>query len=219
VYEALLRGNLSYRFPHTWDVHSSADSIEIVPATRPNGLIGWFVALAVIAFIGGNLWLLFSEPFSRKELAYLGVAGVSLSQLFFAAVVNHAYLKERQLGPIFLMSPASRKVTLPRMAESFPFERIVRWEIVHGAWISPKNGTACTSGNICELQMIVRVEVDKEEGIPVIGAMSKTDRKFRMVADAVSSMMGLPLIETKISRPVNWLRKKLMNPFRSKETE
>jgi hypothetical protein len=189
-----LTGKFWYDLPHYWEMVSTDNSIEIVPAKAPRGTIIAFVVLGLLVLAGVGIFLLFQPGFPEK--VWLLVGGIGVSLVFIVAIpafILFKYSIEQARGPILSVSFVEKEVHLHRENRSWPFDKIVRWEIVRGAWIrgEEKHKGPRLFDDISELQMIVKNDAGNESAWPVIGG--STNISFKTAAGEIAKKMNLPL--------------------------
>jgi hypothetical protein len=190
-----LTGKFWYDLPHYWEMFSTDDSLEIVPAKTPRGLIIGLVVLGLLVLTGVGTFLLWQPGFPDK--GWLLVGGIGLSLVFIVAVpalIHIKYYIEQARGPILSISFVDKEVHLHRENRSWPFDNIVRWEIVRGAWVrgEGKHKEPHLFDDISELQMIVKNDAGNESAWPVVGG--STNVSFRTAAGEIAKKMNLPLV-------------------------
>ena len=108
--------------------------------------------------------------------------------------VRMEFTKEQARGSILVISFARKEVCSPRTGKMWPFARIVRWDIVYGAWVRKSyNGKPMPCPDIIsELQMVFENDNKEQSAWPVIGVMGRDHRLFT-VARRIAKRMDLPL--------------------------
>lgn len=190
-----LSGVLSYGLPHYWEVVDTEESIEIIPAKMPYGLMAYFVLLGLAVAVGTPLILSRMADFPDKGWAIFGGVGVGLGLVLVSLILRATFGYAQTRGPILAISFADKEVCLPREGKSLPFENIVRWEIVYGAWVRKTGGKPFLfADEISELQMIVKNDEEGMSAYAIVGASWRYDKQFGEAANTIARRMNLPLV-------------------------
>jgi hypothetical protein len=188
-----LSGTLLYGPPHSWRIVDRKESLEIVPAAFAGRM---FLYLAIIGF-----GLIVAAQLLLKNVLGLPIWWSALAASAMASSMIIAYLlmralfaRQHHLGPFLVISFTDRTVYLPRHGRSWPFDKIVGWEIVRGAWVRESDGQAYLFPDvISEMQVVVQNGSDERSAWPVIGALGHLDHKLISAADTIARRMALPL--------------------------
>lgn len=188
-----LSGTLWYGAPLCWQIDENDETLDIVPADAPCGLMAFFVVLGLIALIGALSIVCLHPEFPDKGWVLFGGVGLALTMSLAAFLVWVGYTRNQARGPIFQTSLAAKEVRLPREGKVWPYDKIVRLEIVYGAWVRGASKQPHLFDYISELQMIVRNDAGDLSAWPIIGAPWRYPKEFGAIANAVARKMGLPL--------------------------
>ncbi len=197
-----LSGRLSYASPTYWRMACAEDSIEIIPARTPNGATVCLISLGLV-FLAGTQFALSRLPaFPQKPFAELISIGVALTLIVGSVLIRATYIREQARGPTMVISFARREVCLPREHKSWPFDSVVRWEVVWGQWIrGPDRKPNLYHEQVAELQMIFKDDKGEERAWPIIGTPGPPGRTYFQddilaVARRIAKGMELPLLLT-----------------------
>jgi hypothetical protein len=203
-----LSGRLWYSLPSYWEVADTDESIEIIPAKTPRGLMVYFAVLGLIVVAGTQLVLSRLPAFTDKGWATVLSIGVALSMMLLCVFLRVTCAREQARGPILVISFAKKEICLPRAGKAWPFDSIVRWEIVYGAWVRGSGKYAkphLFPDVISELQMVVENDNGEKNAWPIIGAGGRPGSwRYRpnllTVADKIAKRTELPLLVTREER-------------------
>jgi hypothetical protein len=197
-----LSGKLWYGPPHPWQFISTVGSVEIVPASTPRGLIAYFFVLGVLALTALPLAL---RWFPNFDVGRWWWAFVALACTFFFAgtFVQMKFATERRRGTIMRISVLSKEVQLFIADQTWPFDRIVRWEIISGAKVLGEYGKLHSFADvISELQVVVDNFNGDQCAWPIIGSLGRNDQTLNTIAEAFAQMTAAPLVMTSVSDPI-----------------
>lgn len=199
-----LSGTLSYGSPRYWELVDTEESIEIVPAKTPYGLMTGFVMLGLAVIVGTQLVLYMLPHFPDKGVATLASFGVALSFIVVCAILKSTFAKAQARGPTLMISFAKKEVCLLRENRVWPFDRVVQWEIVYGTWVRGEHGKPFLfSQEIAELQMVVDNGNGEKSAWPIVGGRGPRGSDLLLAAKSIAMKMKLPLLVTEVVGP-NW---------------
>ncbi len=173
-----LSGTLYYGPPHPWKLLYTKESIEIVPAKTPRGAMAASAILGLAVGAGVLAFLFCTPSFPEKWIAAACGTVVALGlAILIPAIIATGFARAQTRGPTLVISFLKREVSLPREGKTWLFDRILRWEIVHGSWVRGSCGKPhLFQDNIGELQMVVANDDGKESARPIVGCLWPTFR-------------------------------------------
>ncbi len=192
-----LSGVLWYGPPHRWEIINTEDGIQIIPAKTPRGLMMFFVILGLAIVAGTQLVMIWQVNFPDKGLALLGSVVVALGLIIGCIFLHVTFSREQARGPILVISLLKKEAYLPREGKSWPFDRILNWEIVHGTWVRVEHEKPKLFDEVSELQMVIMNDTGEKSAWPIIGAMGRHDRVLYAAAEKIAMKTNLPLLVTK----------------------
>jgi hypothetical protein len=195
-----LSGKLWYGPPYYWEVADTKESIEIISAKSPYGLMVFFALLGLVVMAGTQLVLSRLPAFPDKGWATVGSVGVALALILACVFLHVTFSREQDRGPTLIISFARKEVRLPRVGKSWTFDNIVRWEIVHGAWVRRGNPHLFPDV-ISELQVVVENDNGEKSAWPIIGALGRHNRTLYAAANRIAMKMELQLVVTREGGP------------------
>lgn len=184
-----LSGKLWYGPPHRWEVKRDSQGVEILPVASLRGLVLYFVSLAVLSVVA--IPFLNMMPQISTWLAIGAGTGLALTFLIFAFAIKEAASREWRRGPILQIPIAEQRVRLPRIDQSWPLNRVLRWEIVYGCQL---RGNRTFGDYISELQMIIEEDDGRLSVWPIIGALGRNDRHLVAAVREIAESTGLPCV-------------------------
>lgn len=190
-----LSGALWYGPPHYWEMVTTGDVLEIMPARDPRGLILVVRIGALAALVIAPLLLWMFPGLLDKSGVLVGGVVVALAWYLCSICLRVTFRGERARGPILTISLSSKEMQLPRAHRSWAFASVVRWQIVHGIRAGTRcEGSGVTHELIAELQAVIQDEDLRRTAWPVIGALGKNDHDLHLVANTIAEKTGIPLV-------------------------
>ncbi len=202
-----LSGTLYYGLPHPWKLMDAAESIEIVPAETPRGMMACFAVLGLAAGAGVLAFLFCTPSFPEKWIPAVIGAGVALGlAILIPAIAAAGFARAQSRGPTLVISFLKKEVSLPREGKTWPFDRILRLEIVYGSWVRGSCGKPYLfSDRIGELQMVVASDDGKESAWSIVGnqwpIFGAHATALFAAATVIATRMKLPMAVIEVEGP------------------
>jgi len=186
-----LTGKFWYSHPVTWTMLCNDHGLSLLPAPLPRGLVGFFLALAVIVGFG-------SIPIALFATGKLGLAvliGLTFAVAFAlgAQFVRYKHASQQRLGPMLEVSTAGSEIRLPRERRCWTLHDIVRWEVLSGTRVWRKGQEPIVFDDISELHLVVSNSDGSEEAWPIAGAPGRDAPELVEAGQAAARITGKPL--------------------------
>jgi hypothetical protein len=161
-------------------------------------LVLYFVSLAVLSAVAIPFLVMMTQV--PTWLAIGAGAGLALTFLICAFYIKESTAREWGRGPLLQIPLAEQLVRLPQIDQSWPLDRVLRWEIVYGCQL---RGNRTFPDYISELQMIIEEDDGRLSVWPMIGALGCNDRHLLAAARAIAESTGLPcvMVDKKGTKP------------------